>query len=255
MQTVLRTLVPLLLLSLSTHTDAQTPFPDPESTGSGALILSIWDPNLGTSLLYAIPNETYQSIQRNRPDLDGFSIEIPDFASTFIESNTADLRYTLFAAGTSSGSDAAGPAFYVTRDTPQFFRTVTNEQAGLTYDNALVFNANLAAACPTPTCIAFSSEDPVYAGQPDWGDLSATLPFDASGALGDSLFFFQITQLNRGEFARGRDVRGTGGFDLLWTLDDTGTLSASSTVPLPSSLLLLLSGFAGVWSSRRGRRR
>ena len=254
MQTALRNLVLLLLPALSTHAIAQTPFPDPESTGNGALILSIWDPNLGTSLVYAIPNETYQSIQRNRPDLDGFSIDIPDFASTFIESDPADLRYTLFAAGTSSESDAAGPAFYVTRDTPQFFRTVTNEQAGLTYDNALLFNANLAAACTTPTCTAFSAADPAYAGQAGWGDLSATLPFDASGALGESLFFFQITQLNRGEFARGRDVRATGGFDLLWTLDDTGTLSVSSTVPLPASLLLLLSGVAGVWSSRRGKR-
>lgn len=245
-----------IAMTFSQQADAQA-FPATDSATGGALIVSIWDPVANVSLVYAIPNTTYQDLLAG--SVGSFNTTVPQFATIFGGSNPGDIQYQVTAAGLATGiSGNDRPALFVTG--PAVLPVVANGSVAGTYTNAFNFNGQLAAICGVdPVCTTTDPNAGNFAGQASWGDLSAQfVGFVASTTVGDSLSFYNMTQTeNRGRVRTSDPATiagaGAGGLAATWLLDASGNL-VYQVVPIPAAVWLLISGLLGFGVvSRRGQ--
>ena len=257
MKFVLKTVALLALVSgLATTANAQ--FDDPvQGTNGGALIVSVWDPVAGKSLVYAVPNTFFDDAAAG---LSPGTTSIPGFTDFFGTNNT-NLRYTVTAAGV----DTAGQSIFVTGPTDGF-SGLFNNRVTSSWGSARTFSTTLRDAVAlndgtcdaNGVCFANSPASSVWAGGTTWGDLSAQLTvFSAGGDVGQTLAFYQLSLGGRGTAANLADVNGvaggsTSGSLVSFLLDGAGNLT-TAVVPLPAAVWLLLSGLVGFGAISRRR--
>jgi len=228
--------------------EAQTAFPGTTSATGTALIVTIWDPNAGVSLVYALPGLTYQSARSG--GLTPQSWSVPDFADIF-GTDLSSVLYQVSALGLTGVNEVTG--MIVTG--PASIPAVVNTNVSGTFTNATTFHSALNTDCGTDPVCAASSSDGSYGGLVIWGDLGAQLPFSAAANVGTALSFWDISQQDLSRI-RASDPAVSdpveGGF-AQWLLSEDGTLSYS-VVPLPAAVWLLLSGLVGFGAISRRRR-
>ena len=220
-------------------------FPGTTSPTGTALIVTIWDPDAGVSLVYAIPGQTFQSA---RTGLAPFSLQVPDFDTVF-GGNTDSVVYQVSALG----FDGNGRQTLLTTGGETIPTPVVNNVTG-TFTNATAFHSALDTDCGANPVCAATSADGSYGGLATWGDLSAQLPFSAAANVGTTLFFYDIAQPDSPR-VRGSDpaiVTAIAGGTAQFLLSNTGLLSYS-VVPLPAAVWLLLAGLAGFGMVSRRR--
>lgn len=229
-----------IALMFTHDAEAQT-YPDPATGNGGALIVSIWDPSTGVSLVYAIPNVFYQDIANGTFGQSNFSTAIPQFTSVF-GSDVSNVLYQVTSTGL--GLAQGRGALYTTGGAT--LPSITNGNVQGTFNNSQPFYFQLASACGTdPVCIADASTDGQYAGQATWGDLTAQLPFSAAGAVGSALSFWSLTQENASRIRpSGTADAGLVAAGATWLLDEFGNLSYT-VVPVPAAIWMLISGLLG----------
>ena len=242
--------VAAVALAFTQNAVAQETYPDPATPAGGALIVSIWDPSLGVSLVYAIPGVLYQDLVSG--SFTSFSGAVPGFDTVFGASDPADINYQVAAAGLDENGRTA---MYTTG--PDSLPRVTSGNVAGTFINAQNFYFQLRSSCGTDqTCAAAAASDGVYVGQSTWGDLSIQLPYTAStivsttGSVGDALSFYSLAQADAPRVRPSDDARvaSTGA---TWLLDANGNLTY--VVPVPAAIWMLISGLLGFGAISRRR--
>lgn len=213
----------------------------PTSPTGTALTVTIWDPNAGVSLVYAVPGETFQSA---RDGIAPFAnLEVPEFGAVFGASDPADIQYQVSAFGPDPLNRDRATALVTG---PSTVPAVGVGNITGTNTNAQTFHTALDTACEFDAACAGTSADGQYGGLATWADLSAQLPFSAAAAVGNALFFYELAQPDDPRVGSSTPaiVTAIGGGTAQWLLSETGLLSYS-VVPLPAALWLLLTGLAG----------
>jgi len=233
--------VVVLALTFSQEADAQA-FPDPATGNGGALIVSIWDPTTGVSLVYAIPNVFYQDLSNGTFGASNFSTAVPQFSTIFSGSETSNLLYQVTATGPDATRGRG--ALYTTGGST--LPAVTSGNVAGTFQNSQAFYFQLDSACGAdPVCPAATANDGTYAGQASWGDLSVQLPFSAAGSIGQALSFYSLTQNTASRIRPSDDaVVSLAAPGATWLLDANGNLNYS-VVPVPAAIWMLISGLLG----------
>lgn len=230
-----------IALTFTQNSEAQT-YPDPATGSGGALIVSIWDPATGVSLVYAVPGVFYQDLANGSFGQTNFTTSIPQFSSVFGNSNPGDILYQVAATGPDPVRGRG--ALYATGGAS--LPAVNSGNIAGTFQNSQAFYFQLDSFCGTdPVCIAASSSDGQYAGSASWGNLSAQLPFSAAAGLGTALSFWELTQ-NTASRIRPTDAAEVSlvAAGATWLLDANGNL-AYTVVPVPAAIWMLVSGLLG----------
>ena len=256
MKFIMKTVALLALVSgMATTANAQFEDPVTNAPDRGALIVSVWDPTAGKSLVYSIPNTFFSDAAGG---LTPGTVSIPGFTDFFGTNNT-NLQFTVTAAG---AAGTVGPSIFVTGPTDGFTglnnsRVQSTWGAARTFSTTLRNNLGTANCDVNNVCLAESTTSPVWAGGSDWGDLTAQLTvLTAAGDVGEALAFYQITQSSTLPTALA-DVNGVSGGAatgslVSFLLDTSGNLQ-TLVVPLPAAVWLLLSGLVGFGAISRRR--
>ena len=250
----------LALIALQATQAVAESFPDPFGLEGGSLLVSIWDIEREVSIVYGVPDITYQDLRDGA--LSSFAGVIPEFSAVFGSSSAADIRFTVTAAGTFSPAfPNPPPALFVTG--PDAVPVPTNLNVQRTAINLRTFMTDISGlGCqPGAACVADNFSDPRYPGRFPLGALTAELPFSAAGEIGSALVFWDLAQNGVAVFpgfpalfpgsdpASATDTLGT------WLLSADGMLTYR-VVPLPAGVWLLLSALGALIPLRaRSRRR
>ncbi|MEL7311207.1 MAG: VPLPA-CTERM sorting domain-containing protein [Pseudomonadota bacterium] len=228
-------------LTFTQNAQAQA-YPDPATGDGGALIVSIWDTQLGVSLVYAIPGVFYQDLVDGTFGQTNFETAIPQFSTIFSESDSANLLYQVTATGPDA-INGRGALYTTGGDT---LPSVTSGNIAGTFQNSQAFYFQLDSTCGAdPVCPAANSQAGTFAGSATWGDLTAQLPFSAATGVGFALNFYSLTQ-NTASRIRPTDPAevGPAAPGASWFLSADGLLSYT-VVPVPAAIWMLISGLLG----------
>ncbi|HZF30386.1 MAG TPA: VPLPA-CTERM sorting domain-containing protein [Gammaproteobacteria bacterium] len=242
------------------------PLPTDSVHGGSGLIVSIWDTTKDISMVSYLGVD-YPAAQPGTLTSHDFGL-LSGFGTTFSTSSTANLVYTVFAtkgfgAATGTGFVTTGP-LGGSLGTPPIPNN-GNVTAAISAANSFIGSVNNSCGATVP-CVSDATQavplnTAAFAGQESWGDTynGALSQASASSAVGTALGFFSVVK--SGTLAGNPAVvtvfgNETTGFGQ-WLLTAGGNLSysiaASSPVPLPAALWLLMSGCAGL--ATIGRRR
>ena len=232
----------------------QNPIPQGTTDDSG-LILSVWSPTLPLSLIY-YTGLAYLQLQPNDiTPAEGLELDFGTIPNWDALAGASDLVYHLIAVDGNGANAARG--FVTTAGHGLGGFTATNGDVNAITGSAAYVNivGQVNLACPsTNPCTSVDAQqnawDASYNGQ---------LNTVAAGSVGTALGFYQVTGVAGGTNAsanvtRFENVSGLG----TWLLTTAGELTytiagATTVVPLPAAVWLLLSGLAGFGAISRRR--
>ena len=242
-------LVAIVVLAASfSQAEAQV-YPDQATNSGGALIVSIWDPNQGVSLAYAIPNTLYQDLADGSFSQINF-VTVPGFDTVFASSDPADIQYQVYAAGLDSANSDRADIFVTSNGNPGAVQV--NNITG-TFVNSNTIYTQLDSVCEFDNSCAASAGNPGFLDTATWGDLSAQFNFQAAATVGTALDFYRLSQPTAAR-VRGTDPATVTEYiaGAVWLLSADGVLSYNP-VPVPAAVWLLLSGLFGFGAISRRR--
>jgi hypothetical protein len=218
------------------------------SAGNGGVILSVWDPTLNVSSVYALPGLDYDTVKADPTVLNGFTAALPGFGTTFASSDPANLLFNVTAGGDDDGLSGTQGAMVTGLISGT---TVAGVSGAWNAINTFDTNANTVCGTTSP-CVATTNLSGAWAGTQD-DNIAAQVLGAGPGAVGSALGFYLLTKPQGGRPAATDPAvvvqLGT------WLLSAAGMLSFSplSQVPLPAAVWLLLSGIAGFGAVSRRR--
>jgi hypothetical protein len=239
------------------------PTPSP-ATGSGGLIVSIWDSVRGVSLVQYLGLSLDQILPGGSSmETAGFTLDfgtLANYSTVFGASSATNIQYHVTAADSTGGTfngrrvattAALGSEFTIT--TPR-----VRDAASAQRDFIELWFNGIGGCNGTNPCIATSSTDGQFAGVDSFGSqLNGQLPVSAAATVGTSLGFYLLSSQNTatqpGLVDRYESALGGLG---QWLLNASGQLTysvGSAVVPLPAAVWLLLSGLLGVATVARRR--
>lgn len=268
-----------LAVALALGAQAALAFDGPASGGSGQngnLILTVFDDIKGNSLVMALQNPavgdgtinyTEFSEAAVTPDTGlelNFNVDLSFFTNN--GSSLSNLRYTVFAADNSGVVNASGGQqgvlFTAAQGIPftgstQLFTNLISTMANQYQNVATTFNV---ASGNNNTLIGTGTNFGTgyfggITGPTAWGDTFGTgqsLPVSGSAALDTSLGFYYATKVSATSGAAAPTIAFANANGLAsWNLSSAGLLTyaiagATSEVPLPAAVWLLLSGIGGL---------
>lgn len=242
------------------------------TTGSGPVLVAVWDINTGSSLVQWL-GLSYDQVSQtemggatlNFGTLSGYSTT---FADAITNNQTSRLQWMVIGADTAADQtfgigDPFDRGLRITGQ-PNLTEIADANQvanAGNQYIKYItdVINNNIAGpptACQqaNPCSIVGNPASPIYWGRAELsGNLGGNVPSTTSyaGNVGSALAFFEVLSATAEDFLNNGDVGATVAqyANAQWLLDSSGHLTfnaASAPVPLPAAAWLLLSGLAGL---------
>lgn len=231
------------------------------ASGNGELVLLVWDQVLEVSVVQDL-GDSYLNFYDNSQNM-GFEFDATLdalFASTFAQSNAADIQWSVFA--NSAGSTlSSNPERYKNG----FMVTVNDAEANPTVDRSIAsnfkqvqdkveggmssaLNTEMGGTVADNTAFYGDLANGLYAGAPEvyGANILDTFPVNVAAASTESMYFWAFEST----FAGGEDTKFVG----KWTLDLAGNGLSYTPVPVPAAVWLLASGLLGLGAISRRRK-
>ena len=229
------------------------PIPLAGDSNAGGVILAAWDEVRGISVTQYLNLRMDQIQVGQLTPNDGLVLDFGIVNLSAFGGNTSGVIYNV-EAGDYFGDN---PSLWQVSFTGGLDQQTVGGSNGDGTANALgnlnTFQRFVNGACGTTVpCVATTASDPQYAGGLSHGHTGGggNLPFDTTGAIGSALSFWTLTSTSDlggdpATLTRYENANGIG----QWLLGTDGHLTysiASSPVPLPAAVWLLISGLGGL---------
>lgn len=231
------------------------------ASGNGELVLLVWDQVLEVSVVQDLGDSYLNFYDNSQNTAFQFDANLDAlFASTFANSNAADIQWSVFAnsAGStlSSNPERSKNGFMVTvndaEENPTVDRSIgsnfTGIQAKVEGVMSGALNTAMGGTVADNTAFYGDLANGLYAGAPEvyGSNILDTFPVNVGAASTESMYFWAFEST----FAGGEDTKFAG----KWSLDLAGNTLSYSAVPVPAAVWLLASGLLGLGAISRRRK-
>ncbi len=231
------------------------------NSGNGELVLLVWDQVLEVSVVQDLGDSYLNFYDNSQNAAFSFSSQLNAlFASTFANSNAADIQWSVFAnsAGSTltSNPERYKNGFMVTvndgEENPTVDRSIASNFSGIQakVEGAMspALNNAMTGTVADNNAIYGDLANGLYAGVADvyGNNILDTFPVNVAAASNESMYFWAFEST----FAGGEDTKFAG----RWTLDLASNTVSYSAVPVPAAVWLLASGLLGLGAVSRRRK-